>query len=240
MSFLPLISTHWSGKKICMLYFLVQSVGSLMVLRGGLISDDRSFLCKWPALGLLLKIRLAPLHFWGAALVPKLTNLTSFFFLTWQKIAPIFLFLISTPKIVVNTILILNIIVSSSCRIGSKNLYVLMFFSGLIHIRWMMRAPNTVACWYFMLYAASSGPIFFAKTTLNLPILILNLAGLPPMTGFIMKLITLQVIGLGVGFLILVFSSPILYAYIRVFLYNDIVGTYKLTTLVVCRLGWAV
>jgi len=220
MSFITFITYKWTAKKTGLLYFIVQRVGSLIILRGGVFSGWCGFLGKWLTLGILLKTRLAPLHFWGAELITKLSNFVSFVFLTWQKIAPIFLLLFTTPKYIIYSIMLINALVGARCRIGTKYILVLLFFSGLNHIRWFMAAPLTSSQYYFGLYMLVTIPIFFQRSALNLQILILNLAGLPPITGFFMKLVVLEQISVGVGCIMVVLTAPLLYAYIRVFIFS--------------------
>jgi len=60
ISFITLIAT--TGKRVCMLYFVVQRVGSLMVLARGLF-EERNFVHKYSVVGLLLKAGMSPFHF---------------------------------------------------------------------------------------------------------------------------------------------------------------------------------
>ena len=238
IAFITLVAGRWTSKKTRIIYFIVQSIGTLVVLRGGVVSDSSSMLIHWVLLGLLLKASLAPLHFGGPAIISKMTSLTAAIFLTWQKIAPIFLIILCTPKAILHFVLLLNILVGSCCGIGAKNLFILLFFSGLLHVRWIMTNPISSAFTYFLLYMISALPIFLTHFSINLTVLIINMAGLPPLTGFFMKLNILQHIRLSYGILLLVMSTPLLYAYIRVFLYgNRHGGTLKASTAAVCGLG---
>ena len=239
MAFITFIAGRWSAKKTRMIYFVVQSIGRLVVLRGGVVTDTRSQLSHWVLLGMLLKTSLAPLHFWGAAIIVKLSKHTAAMFLTWQKIAPIFIIILTAPKALLHIILIMNMLVSSRCGIGSKNLYVLLFFSGLLHIRWLLTSPMVVASTYFFLYRFSTLPIILTDISIDLPILIMNMAGLPPLTGFIIKLNALQHIRMSYGILLLSLSTPLLYAYIRNFLFSRIRnrGSLNALTILVCILG---
>jgi len=238
IAFITLLAGRWSSKKTSILYFIVQRFGTLVVLRGGVVADSRRWTSHWVLLGLLLKASIAPLHFWGAAIVSKLTELTAALFLTWQKIAPIFLIILSTSKSILHIVLVLNILVASRCGVGAKNIYILLFFSGLLHVRWIITNPLSCAFTYFLLYTISTLPIFFTEFSINLIVLIMNRAGLPPLTGFFIKLNLLQNMRLSYGILLLAMSTPLLYAYIRVFIYGSRNrGTLKVQTVLVCRLG---
>ena len=236
ISFLPLLTQQWSVKKVRILYFIVQSVGSLSLLAGGVISDRTDSYRKWVTIGLLLKASLSPLHFWGAPLVIVLNKWMGYFFLTWQKAAPVALLITVTTKYLLWIILIINRMVAVICGVGRKRLLLVIFFSGLLHMRWVMASPIRTAFSYFLLYTITTAPIFF--THHNLPLLMLNTAGLPPLTGFFIKLIVLQVTGTITRFFLLVLSVLLTYTYVRMFLLSsEKLSGVKRSTLLVCILG---
>lgn len=237
ISFLMLLSISWSTKKTCMIYFVVQRVGSLLILRRGLASDIKRLMASWVTLGLLIKIRIAPLHFWGAVLIGKLKGLLAYIFLTWQKMAPIFLLLVRTPKLLIIRILLINITVRSRCAIGRKNIFVLLFFSGLMHACWLISSRVSRAYQYFLMYSLISLPLFIL--THNQPILFFNLAGLPPLTGFFMKLNIIQLVNPRWGIMLLLFSAVVLYSYLRVFLFSAYKqnSSINIFTVIVCGFG---
>ena len=141
----------------------------------------------------------------------------------------------SSPKNYIILFSLLNLLVGACCRIATKHLGILLFFSGMIHMRWVILSPQFCSVKYYLLYCAIMAPLFF--TTRNIPLLILNLAGLPPLTGFLMKLSVLQRLGFGLGILILFFSVAPLYAYLRVFLYGVLDCRVTTRTLMFCSLG---
>lgn len=199
---------------------MVQSVGSLLILTGGAIADRASLFSKWVAIGLVLKASMAPLHFWGAVVITKRKKLIVYVLLTWQKIAPLFLLMISTTKFLLSGIIVMNIIVASSCRLRSKHLIILLFFSGLMHICWLLSAPLNVSVMYMAIYFIITTPLFFDTDSVNHPPLMINLAGLPPITGFFIKLSVLQQTRLRFTTILLLFRVTLIYAYIRVFIIN--------------------
>ena len=227
---------QWRSKKNALIYFIVQSVGSLSIFAGGVISDIRSFTMKWIVLGLLIKLSLVPFHFWGPLLLIKMDELISIIFLTWQKIAPAFLLMIASSKYVLFFLLIMNLTVGALYRIGSKSLPLLLFFSGLMHIGWIIAGPLNAGIVYFGLYCLSSVPILLNNG--NLVLLMLNLGGLPPFTGFIIKISMLQFTLLRQGILILLISIGPLYAYTRCFLISPLKKEkLKFSTILVCSAG---
>jgi len=86
-----------------------------------------------------------------------------------------------------------------------------------------------IAIKYFLFYAIITIPIFIKADNL----LLLNQAGLPPFTGFIIKLEILQC-NITMGIILLTASVFTLYSYMRIFL--NIKKTHSITFLV-CTLG---
>ena len=236
ISFLPLIHSKWNCKKVRLLYFIMQGVGSLSILARGLMFDRRTLLMKWIIFGLLLKSALSPFHFWGVVIASRLTNLLNYLFLTWQKITPLFLIPVVATKFDLISILLINIMIGTICRIGSKALGLILFYSGLSHVSWVLSAPALSGYSYFLLYSIILAPIFLIKSP-DLPYLIFNLAGLPPMSGFYLKLTVLHLVRYSLGIFLLLLSSALLYAYLRVFLVTIPKGMVSPLTLCTCRLG---
>lgn len=238
ISFLPLISSNWDIKKVCILYFIVQSVGSLTLIGRGLLQDRRTSCAKWVSLGLLLKSSIAPMHYWGVVVVLKLRPLRALVFLTWQKISPLFLLLLSSSSLLLCGILIMNAVISALSSLGRKNLVLLLFFSGLLHVSWIISAPLLERVKYFMLYVVVLVPIVFSDDDQNLALLMFNLSGIPPLRGFFIKLGILQFTMLNLSIFLLCFSSFLLYAYTRVFIVNRTkTQKMKSRTIMVCRWG---
>jgi len=214
--FLPIITLEWSSKKRALLYFIVQSIGSLGVLLGGLFSDWLTITVLWVAFGLLLKASLAPFQFWGCRFICSVNRLNAFLFLTLQKLTPLIFLYVSTTKNILLIVILLNVFASMS-RIGSKMTVLFLFFTGLIHMSWILSATFWTACWYFVLYVLITIPLF-RNSSSDLTLMILNMAGLPPITGFFMKLGVLQCAGGGLGLTLLIFSMLHLFAYMRQFI----------------------
>ena len=236
MSFLPLVSLQTRTKKRALLYFIVQRVGSLGVLMGGLLST-RVINALWIPLGLLLKMGLAPFQFWGCRFIVHINAFNAFFFLTLQKLAPISLLIVSTDKNTITIVILINLL-ASTARIGSKMTVLLLFFTRLMHIGWVIAAPLVLAAKYYILYVIITIPLFMTPNGNDLSILILNMAGFPPITGFFMKIGVLQSIETGMGSLLLLFSIYHLYAYMRQFvLSSSVFGRTKLLTVLTCGYG---
>jgi len=72
MSFLPWALRREDQKKAAMGYFIAQSVGSLMLLLGGIIIGYLTVGGLLVGAALIIKIGLLPLHYWVPAVVASL------------------------------------------------------------------------------------------------------------------------------------------------------------------------
>ena len=238
MRFIPLIASDFSSKKICLFYFVIQSVGTLSILARGVLSDYTILLFSFAPLGIMLKTSVAPFHFWGPVLLPFLSKRNALLFLTWQKIAPVLLIFAVTPKILLNAFVILNLGVAVLCSGGSKEILVLLFFSGLTGMRWMFASPLVRAVKFFILYSAASAPVIMMTNIGCAPLLIMNLAGLPPMTGFFIKIRILQTVRVRIRVILLLLTVPLLFAYVRFFIMSPTrMIRPKMRTIIVCSIG---
>jgi len=70
LGFVPLAILTLYNKKSAITYFVVQSIGSLLLLYGGVTATAAGLTC---VLGVLLKIGLTPLHFWVPHVARKLS-----------------------------------------------------------------------------------------------------------------------------------------------------------------------
>ena len=231
MSFMPLISVNWRSKKNTIVYFIVQRLGSLIILIRGMLTDLLSFLAP---IGILLKSSLAPLHYWGPLFVTNLSNLLCFIFLTWQKIGPIFLLVTVRAKYNLLLYALLNLYIALG-GLGSKRIVLLLFFSRLLHIRWFLMSTGMIGIKYFLFYIVITFPILLTKSPC-IPLLMMNMGGVPPLTGFIMKIMVLQSMRIFVGGMFLFFSLLLLFAYARTFL-NARRNPLNATSLSVCLIG---
>ena len=72
--FVPTIMKEDNNKKPAIMYFIIQSVGSIIILRSAIISETKTSLYSFILLGIVIKLGAAPIHFW----VPNvLTTLNS-------------------------------------------------------------------------------------------------------------------------------------------------------------------
>nr|YP_009192224.1 NADH dehydrogenase subunit 2 [Centropyge flavicauda]YP_009192237.1 NADH dehydrogenase subunit 2 [Centropyge acanthops]ALP13746.1 NADH dehydrogenase subunit 2 [Centropyge flavicauda]ALP13759.1 NADH dehydrogenase subunit 2 [Centropyge acanthops]WNH20114.1 NADH dehydrogenase subunit 2 [Centropyge fisheri] len=168
-------------------------------------------------LALALKIGLAPLHSWQPEVLQGLNLTTGMIMATWQKLAPFAILLqIQTPNSSLLIALgILSIFVGGWGGLNQTQLRKVLGYSSIAHLGWMvlvLQYSQPLALLALLLYIivtyatftlfniknATSVKALFALGAKNpilttlLPFLLLSLASLPPLTGFLAKLLILK------------------------------------------------
>ena len=236
IGFLPILlyQKRTSERESAVKYFIVQALGSGLLIFGSLLSSSTSF--TWdPSLpssplsvvillaGLIVKIGLFPFHFWLPRVIAGLPWLSCLVLATWQKVAPLFLIRTVLDITDVYFISLLACVLGAGSRligglggINQTQLRAILAYSSIGHLGWIIFA----ACHsfsgmkvYFLIYIFISLTVFSAIWTLNTPntkrltrltafhpvslnavmVILLSLAGLPPLAGFISKWIVLLV-----------------------------------------------
>nr|ADU54934.1 NADH dehydrogenase subunit 2 [Dosidicus gigas]ADU55017.1 NADH dehydrogenase subunit 2 [Dosidicus gigas] len=163
-------------------------------------------------LSLVLKLGGAPLHFWMPSIAKQMSWSILFMMLTWQKLAPLLMLsLVNSNLMLVMLISMASTIVGSVMALNQTNIQLIMTYSSISHLGWMLSMitiNSSLTMMYFFNYIMISMPLMnmlsmtlgnhlfmlTQQTKMNnmIPIsLILSLGGLPPLLGFMSKLIIL-------------------------------------------------
>nr|YP_009423970.1 NADH dehydrogenase subunit 2 [Rana chaochiaoensis]AAT09591.1 NADH dehydrogenase subunit 2 [Rana chaochiaoensis]ANW37038.1 NADH dehydrogenase subunit 2 [Rana chaochiaoensis] len=212
-------------------YFLTQAAASALILFSSVINAwltgewSVNSLTDLPmnafSIAIMMKLGLAPLHFWMPEVLQGISLQTGLILSTWQKIAPMMLLLQTSYLLNLNlavTLGLTSILIGGWGGIGQNQIRKIMAFSSIGHLGWIviiMKFDQQLALFNFILYIIMTAAMFMSLTVMSATkmsqissswsktpalsastmLIMLSLAGLPPLTGFAPKLlITLELV----------------------------------------------
>ena len=222
LSFIPIVSSKHNSysSEAALKYFLVQALGSTIILIGA----TSLIIWKEPSIALilaslLLKIGAAPAHFWFPTVIQGLSWIQCLTLTTAQKVAPIVLASYTITNM--STLLIILVASISSRVVGSLGglnqtlLRKILAYSSINHMAWILAAISIrIDTWiqYILIYSLVSlsliailnfNQTFHFKQISTIPypgakmlsfLTLLSLGGLPPLIGFVPKLIIIKLL----------------------------------------------
>nr|YP_003433781.1 NADH dehydrogenase subunit 2 [Decipisagitta decipiens]BAI68172.1 NADH dehydrogenase subunit 2 [Decipisagitta decipiens] len=214
MCFLGLAMIKVNSKKCAMLYYVVQSTGSLLILFAGLSNQVMVM-----SLGILFKLGMIPVHFWVRDVIYCLAPPFLFLFLTWQKLAP--LVMMFSCFIDIKFFALFNVWFGAY-PIASMSepvflLMVLLMVSGFIQLGWIAVLYGFIFFYFIVLYFLMLIPVIYFIKSCNpsFTLAICNIAGIPPFTGFWIKLKALYILSFLMSATLLMGNSIAIISYIR-------------------------
>nr|WNH24292.1 NADH dehydrogenase subunit 2 [Ogilbia cayorum] len=168
-------------------------------------------------LALALKVGLAPLHLWLPEVLQGLDLTTGLILSTWQKLAPFALILqipTANPSILI-TLGLTSTLIGGWGGLNQTQLRKILAYSSITHLGWMilvLQFSPSLTLMTLLMYLLMTTALFLSfktKKALNinslattwtktpaltalLPLILLSLGGLPPLTGFAPKWLILQ------------------------------------------------
>nr|YP_009127056.1 NADH dehydrogenase subunit 2 [Anodonta lucida]AHJ59871.1 NADH dehydrogenase subunit 2 [Anodonta lucida] len=216
LGYIPLVflKGSTSESEAAVKYLIPQSVGSTMFISSAIMSNYLDNTQIFMVIAMCLKLGVAPLHFWFPPVMATLQLVPAFILLTWQKIAPVMVITSLNPLVIKLTmpIAVISALWGGVGGINQTDIRSLLTYSSIGHTGWMLVSTisnPSIVFTYLMIYILinTSIYIFLAKEdtksykqlfsskeptkALILAISLLSLAGLPPLTGFVMKLLVL-------------------------------------------------
>nr|YP_010933623.1 NADH dehydrogenase subunit 2 [Ptychadena cooperi]WKT09482.1 NADH dehydrogenase subunit 2 [Ptychadena cooperi]WKT09495.1 NADH dehydrogenase subunit 2 [Ptychadena cooperi]WKT09508.1 NADH dehydrogenase subunit 2 [Ptychadena cooperi]WKT09521.1 NADH dehydrogenase subunit 2 [Ptychadena cooperi]WKT09534.1 NADH dehydrogenase subunit 2 [Ptychadena cooperi] len=197
------------------------------------------------SIALAMKLGLAPMHFWMPDVLQGIPMSTGLVLSTWQKIAPMILLIQISQHInpfVSISVGFTSILIGGWGGISQTQMRKILAFSSIGHLGWtiiILKFSPQLATFNFALYIILTMAMFvslmalsstslaqvstsWAKApalTASMVLVLLSLAGLPPLTGFSPKLmISLELVKQNAIFLMLLISFASLlslYFYLR-------------------------
>nr|YP_010388291.1 NADH dehydrogenase subunit 2 [Nigidius miwai]UPO69311.1 NADH dehydrogenase subunit 2 [Nigidius miwai] len=263
LSFIPLIikKNNIFTSEAALKYFITQAIASTVLLFSiislSMISmyliELKSPLITVLKTSLLLKMGAAPFHFWFPEVMEGLSWPSGLILLTWQKIAPMILFIyINKNLLFISFIIISCMLISGIMGQNQLSLRKIMAYSSINHIGWMIASSlMSEAIWmfYFTIYSIISINIVLMFKILNIFYLkqliltstknsslklffmlnFLSLGGLPPLLGFFPKWLTIQALTeknmFMVTALMIILTLLTLYFYLQVMYSSTILST---------------
>nr|YP_010181257.1 NADH dehydrogenase subunit 2 [Bactrothrips quadrituberculatus]QVD42814.1 NADH dehydrogenase subunit 2 [Bactrothrips quadrituberculatus] len=247
MSFIPclIMKKSVSESYSTLKYFIFQCLGSSFFILGMM----EFFLFEFMILGLFIKLGFFPNHFWVISISKHMNWFNFFLLMTIQKILPLwFLVNFFYKKMFFFFILILlNSIVGNLGSLNQMDLRVLLVFSSMNHMTWML-FTSLMNMLYFYFYLISyilmmmllcffffNNNIFYlyqlfylADLMLKykvsfLSLIFLSFLGFPPLLGFFLKFVSIMsfnYIFLSIWiFIMLMMNLFLSFSYLRVFLF---------------------
>nr|BDQ44057.1 NADH dehydrogenase subunit 2 [Pheretima silvatica] len=170
---------------------------------------------------LLLKLGSAPCHFWYPSVMASISWISCTILSSWQKLAPLTImvfFATQAPKSMIPLMAGLNALLGGIMGMNQSQLRTIMAYSSIGHLGWMlsfmlMNKPM-MSMLYFSVYCSLIIPLFMIMSSMNLMttkqlskitmispttqlmllMLLISLAGLPPLTGFMPKLLAISML----------------------------------------------
>ncbi|YP_002970792.1 NADH dehydrogenase subunit 2 (mitochondrion) [Cynoglossus semilaevis] len=168
-------------------------------------------------ISLAFKMGMAPVHSWLPDVLQGLDLMTGLVLSTWQKLAPFYLILQlhSTHSLTLILLGTMSILVGGWGGLNQTQTRKILAYSSITHMGWMLvilQFSPELTLMTFTLYVTMTLPVFMIlhqNNTLSInklpilathtptisaliPLLLLSLGGLPPLTGFIPKWLIIQ------------------------------------------------
>nr|ACY36680.1 NADH dehydrogenase subunit 2 [Crocidura beatus] len=231
MAIVPILMKKYSPRSMeaATKYFLTQATASMILMLAIII--NLMYSGQWTiknmenytastliTIALVMKLGLAPFHFWVPEVTQGVSLNSGLILLTWQKIAPLTLLYQIYPSINTNLLLLMSltsIMIGGWGGLNQTQLRKIMAYSSIAHMGWMMTIliynPNlsllnlliyifmTSSMFMLLIFTSTTSTLSLSLTWNKTPIItimslitLLSLGGLPPLTGFMPKWMIIQ------------------------------------------------
>nr|AAW29752.1 NADH dehydrogenase subunit 2 [Sylvisorex howelli] len=231
MAIIPVLMKKYNPRSMeaATKYFLTQATASMILMLAIIINSmysgqwtimnmEHSIPSTLITIALVMKLGLAPFHFWVPEVTQGVSLNSGLILLTWQKIAPLALMYQIYSSMNTNLLLLMaltSIMVGGWGGLNQTQLRKIMAYSSIGHMGWMITIlsynPNlsllnliiyifmTTTMFMLLISCATTSTLSLSLTWNKNPIitsmiltLLLSLGGLPPLTGFMPKWMIMQ------------------------------------------------
>nr|YP_010363538.1 NADH dehydrogenase subunit 2 [Atkinsoniella warpa]UNZ12639.1 NADH dehydrogenase subunit 2 [Atkinsoniella warpa] len=240
ISFLPLmISSNSLSSESMMKYFIIQSMSSSILMFGLLFMMMMiSFSIFIMAISLLLKIGMAPFHNWVLSVVEGMSYQSIFILLTLMKISP--LMILSYINMIMWIPVMLSLILGAILGINQNSMRKILAYSSIYNLGFTCSCINEMSMWvmYMTIYMLMLVSIIFMITKMNIYylnqmminefslktkicfwLMMMSFGGVPPMLGFLSKLMLFEFMIINnqmfILMIMLISSLIVMFYYIR-------------------------
>nr|NP_739946.1 NADH dehydrogenase subunit 2 [Zenion japonicum]BAC23542.1 NADH dehydrogenase subunit 2 [Zenion japonicum] len=230
LAIIPLMAQHHHPRAVeaTTKYFLTQATAAALILFASMTNAwitgqweiqqmTHTIPTTMLTLALMLKLGLAPAHFWLPEVLQGLDLTTGLIMSTWQKLAPMSL-LLQIPSLNSNLLIAIGLTSTMIGGWGGLNqtqLRKILAYSSIAHLGWMVLIISfnpkltLMALIMYIIMTLSMFLVFKMNHSLNMntlsthqtkmpiltalsPLILLSLGGLPPLSGFMPKWLILQ------------------------------------------------
>nr|YP_010727934.1 NADH dehydrogenase subunit 2 [Bothrogonia tibetana]WDZ68115.1 NADH dehydrogenase subunit 2 [Bothrogonia tibetana] len=240
MSFIPMMSNkNLLSSESMMKYFIVQSMSSSIMISGLVLLGINTMQSEYLIVtSILIKIGMAPFHNWMLTVIEGMSYQMILIMLTMMKVPP--LMVISYMNITLYLPIIISLIVGAIWGINQNSVRKMLGYSSIYNMAYMCSCIKMISIWsVFMInytivitsvllmfmklniYYFNQLMVNSFKKSMNISIwlLMLSLGGMPPMMGFLGKLMVLEyLISINqfmLTALMVVSSLPVMFYYMR-------------------------
>nr|YP_009926557.1 NADH dehydrogenase subunit 2 [Hediste japonica]QNH92148.1 NADH dehydrogenase subunit 2 [Hediste japonica] len=222
LSFIPLVASSHTLQETeaSVKYFIIQAVGSGLMLTAGVMSTNPlsnfSFspvIMTMFVISMTMKLGMAPCHQWLPHVMSSISWFMCMILATWQKISPMMLMIMLTPRetpLIIFIVVMLSAIVGGVGGMNQSQLRALLAYSSIGHMSWILittQCSFNMFILYFSVYVLITvslisllmksnsmlSKLSFSVSRMSMTmfalvmIVMFSLGGLPPFLGFFPK-----------------------------------------------------
>nr|QWC53762.1 NADH dehydrogenase subunit 2 [Chudania hellerina] len=241
ISFVPFMTLKGLiGSESSMKYFIVQSVSSSIFMLGIMIKIMYNMNFELMiSISLLIKIGMAPFHSWVLTVIEGLNYFLVFILISTMKIVP--LFILSMLNFNLNLVISLSLIIGSVMGLNQISIRKLMGYSSIFNMGFLVSVIKLNSLWimFFIIYSIMVMIILYIfykinfnylnqiminefdfKTKTSMWMCLLSMGGMPPLMGFLNKIMIFEYMFIIKNFMILFFmmtsSLMVMFYYTRI------------------------